>query len=62
MNNMKIWEYTTTKIDVEKGFDATLKSKLNEKGSEGWELCGIRELEDQKGKKSITFILKREKE
>ena len=52
---MKEWIYDTISITKTKGFDATLKSELNKKGKEGWELCGTRELEN-----SITYILKRD--
>ncbi len=57
---MSNWEYTTEKVELVKGFNEKLKSKLNTLGKVGWELCWVRELENCDGERSITCILKRE--
>lgn len=53
---MSTWDYDTDRIELKgKGFDARFKSFLNNWGERGWELCGMREVND-----GITCIFKKE--
>jgi len=60
VNYMSNWQYKTKSIDVVQGIDKILTSELNNEGKDRWELCGIREIVDVKGKRSITCIFKQE--